>query len=82
MTKDEQKQIVRELCDRVKVETLARIKAGEIPETWGGREFRWYIADQIGCLHAEQRFHSYTAEHLKINAQVREYRNDRAGMPF
>ena len=46
MTRDEQKQFLRDLTRSILASLEADINAGHIPEEWDGIELRWWLANK------------------------------------
>ena len=66
MTKQQQKQFVRELLRSIENDLRKHISTGEIPNTWDGIELREYIYEK--ALRAR-------ANHHLVGQRGREYRN-------
>jgi hypothetical protein len=47
MTKQEQINFVRELCNAGMIELIKNIDQNKIPENWDGIELRWLVADKF-----------------------------------
>ena len=45
MTQPEQKMLVSNLCDSIKLQIISQIEAGKIPGNWDGFELRQLIFD-------------------------------------
>lgn len=47
MTPQEQEELVRECCNRIRDECISRIRQGGVPTDWNGIELRWWLADKF-----------------------------------
>jgi len=66
MTKDEQKQFVKDLTENVAKSITRKIEAGKIPENWDGIELRWLLKETFA-------YESYDGDSYK--SRKREFRN-------